>query len=259
MCIDTLLDIPRLDRTGEYVTVQVVENDSNTYRRVRPGFYKRYEIDVPKIFIHYRTIVTLIDETEQTSSISSGKTNVMPYDLPEKWLFMSIQDSHERNIGTIETIQTAPLIRFYTWNAFYNLDATFTTNILENVIAIEIINAELLVTNELREEYTFYSTVHFLGAYMDNRNIRLDKSYWGPINTMGTNSYTRNSFSIIEIPKEIQGSNGQQILYLKSPDFVYVNVGTPVVAFVVTVKSVFNTKEEIVYDGVFFTAIYPVF
>ena len=218
--IDKLLDIPKLERTGEYVTVRVVNGDPSTYRRVSIGFYKKYEIDVPLIHIHHGTLVTIIDKSSEIPSMR-GNDEFTPYELPHEWEFMCIQDAHEpKSITKLKKNNSSPSIRFYLWDEkSYKETEIFKTKILRNVIAIEIINAKLLVTNDKGEKFVFYTTVHLLAAYMNNRDIRLNESYWGPINTASTDFVTKNSFSIVE-----DISNEQPLLYLKSPRDKYDDV-----------------------------------
>ena len=63
--IDKLLDIPKLPRTGIHVTVPFVK-EKGMHRYLMPGFYERYEIDVPIILIHPGTVVSLMFNNDET-------------------------------------------------------------------------------------------------------------------------------------------------------------------------------------------------
>ena len=125
-----------------------------------------------------KVVVSLISDKEQIDNY--WQKDVSELKLPQVWYFMSIQNSHipsiQKHINTPKSRETQ--ITFHTPAYSTKHTELFKTNVLENVIAIEIINEVLYVENEKGENMVFYTTVHLLGAYMTNSNILLDKSYW---------------------------------------------------------------------------------
>ena len=202
-------------RTGDFVTIKSVVDKYLTLRRVSTGFYKRYEIDVPQIIIQNDIIVNLIDSNSK-SHIVIGTREEKPYILPKDWMFMSIEDAHvQYKTQTVKSVRLAPQIRFHTSFHTYDFKEVLTTKLLKNVIAIEIMNCALFVKSESGEERTFYNTVHALCTYMDNRDIRMDRCYWG----LDHQFVSKNSFNIIE-----QDKPQAPTLLIDSPDKVYVDV-----------------------------------
>ena len=139
-------------------------------REVNTGFYDRNEIyDVNKNTIH-ETNVNVWNDIKVTFIYDENKYETYDYDtqVPSDFVYMAIQISHIAIYNKDNDKDV--VINIYTLKKKHTYKDTFDTDELEDVIAIELINAYLKFVDIFGKNHDFYNNVYFLPTYLKRYN-----------------------------------------------------------------------------------------